>query len=217
MGDLDRQDGGGENSGALAPLDLETILRNLDEELDVGLERIVLFARATEDNHPCTRMGGFDDLHQLANSAKLAVRPKGARGWPSYQAMQEAEFDLAKKHGVSGLGLIEGIKDYVWELTSVESVAIADLTDHPLTRSIDMSSEAVAKATPGSPQGRVLTKIRGWGDGVIGGVDLPTRDPGRLPLKLRVQHRERHLMVFPDRVSMRDKNLGRWKDILGFR
>jgi hypothetical protein len=210
------QDGGAEGPGVLAPADMEAILRDLDAELDVGIERLVLFARAPDENHPCMRVGGFDTAEQMASSGKMAERPKSARGWPSFQAMVETEFALAKKHGVSGIGLIEGINDFVWELSSVEPVVIADLTEHHLTRTIDMSRAAVMKGTPASPQGRVISRIRDSRGEMIGGIELPTRDPATLPPELRVQHRERHLLVFPNRVKLQDRNLGRWKDILGF-
>jgi hypothetical protein len=154
----------------------------------------------------------------MANSAKMAWPLKGAHGWSSLKEMLEATVDQARAHGVSGLGLIEGITDDVWRFWSTERVQVAMLAGHPMNRYIDMSQEALEMATPSSPQGRVIARLRDHQDGTIAGIELPsTGPPAQLPPGLRIRHRERHLLVFPDRVKLSDEDLGPWGEVIPLR
>jgi hypothetical protein len=194
---------------------MQALLRDLGPRLRIVNKQLILFARAQPENHPCTRFGGFDTPEQMASSGNLEERPKGASGWSSIQEMLEAEVDQAKAHGISGLGQLEGITDDVWRLSSLERVPVVELAGHRLTHEIDMSAAAVEKSTPASPQGAVVSYIRSYGNGIVGAIELPARPlAATLPPWMRIRHRERHLIAFPERVQMRGEYLGPWRDAI---
>jgi hypothetical protein len=191
---------------------------NLLEPLPVRTEPLQLFARAAPGNHPCTRLGGFESPEEMAMSAKMEPRLKGAVGWLSLEEMARAEIDQARGHGVSGLGLLEGIEDVIWRLSSTAPASIAVMTGHRLARHIDLSGSAVEAATPRSPQTLVIEALRLYKWGTLAGVELP-QPTGTLTLSngIVIQRRERHIVVFPDRVELKAKELGRFSDVIPLR
>lgn len=207
------------DQGAKPSIEVDALLRGLEPRLHLERRQLLLYSRAVKGNHPCTWLGGFDTVGELLEAGKLEWPLKGARGWPTMREMVEAAADHARAHGIKpGRRLIEGITDNVWQLWSVDEVAVAVLGGDPLTRHIDMSGEAIQEATPSSPQGQVISFLRCHRDGLVAAIELPSAGvPLHLPPELRIRHRERHMLVFPDRVKLRDKKLGPWDDVVPIR
>ncbi|HMJ38950.1 MAG TPA: hypothetical protein VK606_05310 [Verrucomicrobiae bacterium] len=205
--------------GAESSIEVEALLRRLEPRLKIEKRKLQLFSRAAEGNHPCTWVGGFDTVEQLLDAGKLKWPLKGARGWSTLRAMVEAAADHTRAHGItSARRLFDGITDDVWKLWSVDEVPVAVLGDHPLTRHIDMSGEAIHKATPSSPQGQVISFLRCHRNDLVAAIELPSMGvPLHLPPELRIRHRERHMLVFPDRVQLSDEELGPWHDVVPIR
>jgi hypothetical protein len=187
--------------------------------LRVEKRQLILYARAAEGNHPCTWLGGFSTIEELVGADKRRWPLKGARGWLTIREMVEAAADYARAHGIKpGRGLLDGITDDVWRLWSLHEVPVVVLTGDPLTRHIDMSREAIEMATPGSPQGEVLAYLRAHRDGLVAAIELASAGaPMHLPPELRIRHCERQILVFSDRVKLRDKKLGSWEDVVPIR
>jgi hypothetical protein len=200
-------------------VEVDALLRQLEPRLRVEKRQLVLFSRAAEDNHPCRWLGGFDTVEELLAADRLAWPLKGAHGWATLREMVEAAADHARAHGIKRTrGLLEGITDNVWELRSVGEVSVAVLADHPLTRHIDMCGKAIEKATPGSPQGQVISFLRCYRDGLVSAIELPSAAmPMHLPTELRIRHRQRQILVFPDRLELRDRKLGPWDEVAPIR
>lgn len=218
MEEPDLRAGASDRQKRSTPPDVNALLRDLGPRVRIEKRPLVLYSRAARENHPCQWLGGFDTVEQLADAAKIPWPLKGADGWTSLKEMVEVVVDLGRAHGISGLGLIEGITDYVWKLWSVGPIPVAMLGGNPLTRYIDMSREAIEMATPTSPQGQVISHLRNYGNGAIAAIELPsTPSPTYLPPPLKIRHPERHLLVFPDRAKLRDEKLGPWGEVIPVR
>lgn len=206
--------GGDPKRPTATAVDIDALLRRLEPRLRIDRRPLELYARAAEGNHPCTWLGGFKTEGELIETNRSRWPLKGARGWSSLREMVEAEVDRVRAHGVGpGRHLFEGITDNVWRLYSVGEVDVACLAGHPLTRHVDMSGEAVAEATPNSPQGQILAHLRSCRNGSVAAIELPSIGPPmHLPPELRMRHREHHLLVFRDRVQLRDEDLGPWSE-----
>jgi hypothetical protein len=205
-----------------APPDLPPSLGDLDisllEPLKVKVKRLELYARAAPGNHPCTRLGGFDSAEQMAMSNKMEPRLKGAVGWLSLEEMLRAEIDQARGHGISGLGMLEEIEDYVWRLTSKEVATVAEMGGHRLSRAIDLSGPAVEAATPGTSQALLIEALRVYRWGQLAAIELPpARSLFQLADGTKIPNRERHIVVFPDRVELEAEELGRFIDAIPLR
>lgn len=200
------------------PPELGDLALNLLEPLQVRTEPLQLFARAAPGNHPCVRVGGFDSAEQMAMSTTMEPRLKGAVGWLSLEEMIRAEIDQARGHGISGLGLLEGIEDIVWRLSSTKPASVAVMSGHRLTRHLDLSGSAIEAATPRAPQTLVIEALRVYKWGALAGVELPQPTaPFTLPNGMVIRHRERHIVVFPDRVELTAEELGRFSDVIPLR
>jgi len=206
--------GGGAKRAAV--IDVDALLRRLEPRLRIERRPLELYSRTAEGNHPCTWLGGFETENELIATSRSKWPLKGSRGWASIREMVQAEADRARAHGLDpGRHLLKGITDNVWRLWSVGEIDVANLGGHPLTRHVDMSGEAVANATPNSPQGLVLAHLRHCRNGSVAAIELPSIGPPmHLPPELRMRHREHHLLVFRDRVKFRDENLGPWFDAI---
>jgi len=188
------------------------------EPLKIQNEPLELFARAAPGNHPCIRLGGFESLEQMAMSDQMEPRLKGAVGWLSLEEMLRAEIDQARGHGISGLGMLEEIEDHVWRLSSKEPVPVAVMSGHRLTREVDLSGPAIEAATPRTPQALIIEALRVYKWGYLAGVELP-RPTATVELGngTVIRHRERHIVVFPDRVQLAAEELGRFSDVMPVR
>lgn len=197
------------------PPELDDLDLKMLEPLQVRTEPLRLYARTAPGNHPCVRLGGFDSAEQMAMSTAMEPRLKGAMGWLSLEEMVRAEIDQARAHGVSGVGLLEGIEDVVWEISSVKPASVAVLNGHRLARYIDLSGPAVEAATPLAPQTLVIEAFRVYKWGTLAGVELPQPTATfTLPDGTVIRHRERHIVVFPDRVELEAVELGRFTDVI---
>ena len=184
------------------------------EPLQVRTARLELYARAAPGNHPCTRFGGFDSAEQMATSKAISPRLNGAVGWSDLEEMYRAEIEQARAHGAGGLAQLEGIEDEVWRLSSEEPARVAVLAGHRVTTLIDLTGRAVEEATPLAPQTLVIEALRVYSWGALAGVELPPPAPVMLPGGGSVTRRERHVVVFPDRVELQADKLGRFFDLM---
>lgn len=188
------------------------------EPLSVRSEPLTLFARAAPGNHPCHRFGGFESVEEMAMSAPMKQRLKGAVGWLSQEEMVRAEVEQARGHGVSGLALLEGIEDIIWEITTKKPAMVATLEGHPLTREVKLTGPAIEAATPRSRQMVVVEALRVYRWGVLDAVELPKTPTGyMLPNGTEVAHTERHIITFGDRVELEAQPLGRFSDVIPLR
>jgi hypothetical protein len=150
-------------------------------------------------------------------SSRMRKRLKGAVGWLSLEEMIWAEVEQARGHGISGLGLLEGIEDIVWRLSSAQPAPVAVMNGHRLTSTVDLSGSAVESATPRSVQSLMIDALRVYRGGVLAGVELPRSAGYKLPNGSVIRHRERHILVFPDRVDLEAEKLGRFSDVIPLR
>jgi hypothetical protein len=184
------------------------------EPLQVRSEHLELYARTAPGNHPCTRFGGFDSAEQMATSRAVSPRLKGAVGWSDLEEMFRTELEQARSHGVGGLVQLEGIEDEVWRLSSKEPAALAVLSGHRIATLIDLTCSAVESATPLAPQTLVIEALRVYGWGALAGVELPRPAAVTLFDGAVIPRRERHVVVFPDRIELKAEKLGRFTDVI---
>lgn len=202
----------------LPPLELDDLALSLLEPLEVRTEPLRLFARAAPGNRPCQRFGGFDSAEQMAMPGPTIPRLKGAVVWLSQEEMVRAEVDLARGHGVSGLALLEGIEDIVWELETKKSATVATLEGHRLTARVKLTAPAIESATPRSDQMLVMEALRVYRRGKLDAVELPTLSSSyTLPDGTKITSTERHIVTFGDRIELEAKPLGRFSDVIPLR
>jgi hypothetical protein len=199
------------------PPELGDLSLGLLKPLAVRTEPLCLYARAAPGNHPCIRLGGFDSPEQMSMSGPLKPRLKGAIGWVNPDEMLRGEIEQARGHGVSGVGILEGIEDIVWRLTSTEPAPVAEMDGHRITRVLDLTGAAIEAATPGSPQAIVIEALRVYKWGMLAGVELPRPPPITLPNGMTISHRERNVVVFPDRVELKAEELGPFNEVIPLR
>jgi hypothetical protein len=215
---LDEPEAGTElDAMPMTPEDLDDLAFRLLEPLPVRNEPLRLFARAAPGNHPCHRFGGFDSPEQMSMSERRTPRLKGAVGWLSQDEMVRAEVDRARGHGVSGLALLEGIDDIVWELETKRTATVASLDGHRLTKRVKLTGRAIEMATPRSHQMLVMELLRVYRWGLLDAVELPTDSSYTLPNGARIVQTERHIVTFGDRVELEAKALGRFSDVIPLR
>ena len=92
------------------------------------------------------------------------------------------------------------------------------MSGHRLTREVDLSGPAIEAATPRTPQALIIEALRVYKWGYLAGVELP-RPTATVELGngTVIRHRERHIVVFPDRVQLAAEELGRFSDVMPVR
>lgn len=196
-------------------VELDELARSLLEPLDVRTEPLQLFARAAPGNRPCQRFGGFDSAEQMSMPGPTIPRLKGAVVWVSREEMAAAEVDLARGHGVSGLALLEGIEDIVWELETKRVATVASLDGHRLTAEVKLTGPAIESATPRSDQMLIMEALRVYRRGKLDAVELPKlRYTYNLADGTEISGTERHILTFGDRIELKAKPLGRFSDVV---